>query len=119
MAKKKTKKAKPPAKRPTITPDQVDQVFKWIIEGNSAHDITEAIANTFPGAPVELLIIAAGKQLRESATFDLELVAGWAIASTRELYRRMVAMGDYVGAMRAITLTLTLSEKYQDIGADT
>ena len=112
---KKTRKTRKRALTITPKPDQVDQVFKWIIEGNNSHDIIAAIKKEFPDAPADALLLAAGDQLRDASRFEMERVVGWAIASTRELYRRLVQTGDYAGALRAIKQTTEIAERYANI----
>jgi len=115
--KRKTKtKRKPPVKRKaTPTPAQLHQVYKWILEGNDTEDIAEAIAEHWPGLAVAAVLPAARDKLVEAAEADPAIVAGWAIASARELYRRMVAIGDYVGALKALRTVADLTAKYGDI----
>lgn len=83
-------------------PPQVEQVRKWIISGASAYDIAEAIAKAFPDANAAALMIAAMKELETAANFDPAVVQGWCFEATRDLYRRMVDIGDYPGALRAV-----------------
>lgn len=81
---------------------QVNQVFRWILSGASEHDIVEAIAAAWPDSDARPLIVAAVAKIAESASLDGNIVLGFCVESTRDLYRRMVEIGDFPGALRAI-----------------
>ncbi len=81
---------------------QVNQVFRWILSGASEHDIVEAIAQAFPDSDARPLIVQAVAKIAESASLNGDIVLGFCVESTRDLYRRMVEIGDFPGALRAI-----------------
>lgn len=81
---------------------QANQVFKWIISGATETDIADAITETFPEADQSALLLAAISKIRESAKIDPETVMGFCFEATRDLYRRMVEVQDFPGALRAI-----------------
>ena len=97
----------------TCKPDagRVSQVFKWVLSGATEHDIGEAIQQAWPGEQPRPLIVAAIAQLRKAADFDPDLVLGWCFESTRDLYRRMVEIGDFPGALRAVKQLAELAAK--------
>ena len=82
--------------------DPVVQVFKWVLAGNAESDIVEALAATYPKADGTKVMAAVMTQFRESAEIETDVVMGWCIESTRDLYRRMVEIGDFASALRAI-----------------
>jgi hypothetical protein len=83
-------------------PAQLNQVIKWILAGATERDIAEAIAQTYPDATARPLLTAAVQQITKSANYDPRIVRGWCFEATRELYRRMVEIGDFPGALRAV-----------------
>ncbi len=101
----------------TLTPicngdaGKVDQVFKWILTGATEHDVAEAIGQAWPGQEPKPLIVAAVQQLCSAARFEPDLVLGWCMESTRDLYRRMVEIGDFPGALRAVKQLPELAAK--------
>lgn len=82
---------------------KIHQVLTWILEGNSEHLIREAVAETWPGEDATPLIIAAFDQVATNAEQLRGSVADWCIESMRFLYQKQVEIGEYGGAMRAIT----------------
>lgn len=91
--------AKPHA---AIDPARLNQVFKWILSGATEHDIAEAVAQSWPGQDAQPLIVGAILKIKASADFDQAAVIGFCFETTRDLYRRMVEIGDFPGALRAI-----------------
>ena len=63
---------------------------------------SHAMAQAWPEANHGALIIAAITKIRESDTLDPDTVRGFCFEATRDLYRRMVEVGDFPGALRAI-----------------
>lgn len=92
-----------------IDPDKVQQVFRWIIAGGTKRDIEDAIAKQFPNDDPMPLILAVMENLHEAGQFDAQTIQGWCFEAYRDLYRRMVEVGDYTGATRAVKLIAELS----------
>lgn len=80
----------------------LEQVKKWILQGNSEHDIAEAIREKWPDVKTRPVIVAVMTEVAKSAAADPRAVAGWCIEATRHLYQRMVEVGDFPGALRAV-----------------
>jgi hypothetical protein len=80
----------------------VNQVYHWIIEGASEYDIGEAMQQAWPDADRGGLLLAALQKIRESNEIDPHTVLGFCFEATRDLYRRMVEIGDFPGALRAL-----------------
>src|SRR5690242_20058871 len=91
------------------TPSALSQTIVWMLEGNRAEDITEAIKNSFPHEDPAALINAAGDHFATVAEADNGVIVGWCLEAYRELYRRMVAIGDFPGALRAVKELLNFS----------
>lgn len=93
---------------PTCTPET--QTIVWILEGNRAEDVADQIRQMYPAADVEHLLSNAANYFASVGNADAEVIRGWCLDATRELYRRMVESGDYVGALRAIKQLATLAK---------
>lgn len=87
----------PPA---AITP--IDEVIGWITEGHRDCDIREAIRAKWPENSPDELQLAAADHFRNVARCEAEILVGFAIEAHRDLYRRMVKIGDFAGAAKAI-----------------
>ena len=74
----------------------------WIVAGATEHQVAEAIKTHWPAAEVKPLIVAAIEQLRQSGQLDVKVVRGWCFEAQRDLYRRMLEIGDFAGALRAV-----------------
>lgn len=86
-----------------LTPaQQLEQLQKWILAGHSEYDIMEAAAQAFPAADLTTMLRTAANRVAASANPNYEFVLGFAIEATRDLYRRMVEIGDFTGALRAL-----------------
>jgi hypothetical protein len=86
----------------TCDPTQLNQVFKWILAGATKRDIAEAITQSWPDAQPSPLILAAVEEIRAGGRLDAQVVRGFCAEATRDLYRRMVEIGDFAGALRAV-----------------
>jgi len=86
-------------------------VFKWIVGGSNEHDIREACEQAWPDTDAKPLIVAAIAKLREAGTVDAETVFAWCFEATREMYRQMVGIGDFSGALRAVKQLSQLADR--------
>ena len=89
----------------TATSDRLRQVYEWILEGASEEQIREAFAEMYPTAKkntVGKVIEAALERILQAGARAPGEVAAFCVESTRELYRKMVEIGDYPGALRAL-----------------
>ena len=80
----------------------MNQVYHWIIEGATEYDIGEAMQQAWPDANHAGILLAAIEKIRESNEIDPHTVLGFCFEATRDLYRRMVEIGDFPGALRAL-----------------
>ena len=97
-----TKSSNTGPKSSDLDPNEVNQVLKWILSGATERDISEAVANSYPATPPQPLICAALDHIRAAADCDPNVVRGFCVEATRDLYRRMVEIGDFTGALRAL-----------------
>jgi len=77
-------------------------VLLWLIEGQRTEDIRHAATERFPRHNAEKLLAEATDHLATVANADTTVIKGWCFEAYRELYRRMVDVGDYKGAIAAI-----------------
>lgn len=99
--------AKSDSTSPTIYDDteaakRLNQVVKWILSGATEYDIAEAVVQSYPDENHAKLIGQAMTRITQSANFDSDIVRGFCFEATRDLYRRMVEIGDFTGALRAL-----------------
>lgn len=104
----------------TITSEaaRVNQIFQWILSGATEHDIAEAVQTAWPECDPQPLILLAVARLRESASIDADTVIGWCFEATRDMYRRMVEVGDFPGALRAVKQMRDLAAKHGTLQQD-
>ena len=109
MAKCKTAKRKTPKCKTPLDEKRLNQVVKWVLTGATEHDVVDAIKQAWPEDDAVPLITAAIDRLRAAGDFDHQIVLGWCFEATRDMYRRMVDIGDFPGALRAIKQLAELS----------
>ena len=80
----------------------IDQVVSWMLEGHGGHDIIQAITEKFPYHKPAELLTGSGKHFEQVATADPALLRGWCLEATRDLYKRLLDVGDYPNALRAV-----------------
>ncbi len=85
-----------------LATEQLQQVYAWVLDGHDEHHIREAILAEWPDAKPPVLLAAAVEQLAKSADFDEALLLGFCLEATRHLYERMLSIGDFSGALKAI-----------------
>lgn len=94
-------KSKTPDKKEQA--ERIHQVFLWIIQGATEHQVAQAIAEQWPDAKSQPLIVAAMNAIITSGEeLDRTTIRGWCFESYRELYRRMTEAGDFAGAARVV-----------------
>ena len=82
--------------------DATEQVLQWMIEGQSGHHIMQAIVSEMPDMKPAKLLSAAAEKLETTAEVNASFVQGWCLEATRDMYRRLIEIGDYPNALRAI-----------------
>lgn len=78
------------------------QVVKWLVDGHDSNDVAEALEKEFPDADRKKTVQSAVGYIRKQGALDHAAVVGWAAAAYRELYRKMVQVGDFANAIRAV-----------------
>lgn len=112
MSARKRSKGSLPKKCDAANPEQLEQVRKWIIAGHAEGDIREAIAEQWPDAESTPVIVAAMTHIASSVNCPMEAVLGWCIQATQFLYQRMVDVGDFPGALRAVKQLAEFARNY-------
>lgn len=57
---------------------------------------------------------AVMERLKDAADIEAEVLFGWCLESCRDLYRRMVEIGDFAGALRAVKQLAELTRYVQN-----
>jgi len=73
-----------------------------MLQGASGSQIIEAIAQKYPSLDIGTLLAGAGNHFERIAMADTQLLRGWCYEATRDLYRRMLEIGDYANALKAV-----------------
>jgi hypothetical protein len=77
-------------------------VLQWLIGGASEHDIVEALRHKYPDADARQTIAAVRDHLAVEGQPQPDALRGWVLVSLRELYRRMLEVGDFDGARKVL-----------------
>jgi hypothetical protein len=92
-------------------PDPVDQVVNFLIEGHGNRDIIEYLeSQQMPAAEAKAVFEDALKKFIKAANLPKAVRRGLCLEMYRDLYRRLVATGDYAGALRAVQELAKLSD---------
>ncbi len=100
-----------PARKNTEPKDTPESVLRQILAGFNLADISEVVGEN--GGDSNALIQEAIANLEAMAQEPPDAITGFALCATRELYRRMLETGDYVGALRAVKQLLDISNGRQ------
>jgi len=73
-----------------------------MVEGYRVEDISQLIERDFPDEDREHLFLCVGEYFASLSRANPSVLTGWCYDATRELYQRMLAVGDFTGALRAI-----------------
>ena len=79
-----------------------EEVIDWMLQGASGGHIIAAIGERFPALDVKTLMNGAAKHFENTAKADIGVLRGWCLEATRDLYRRLIDVGDYPNALRAV-----------------
>jgi hypothetical protein len=81
---------------------RIEQVFVWIIQGQTEYNITQAIRTQWPDVEPMPLIVKTLERLVQSSKFNPDVIRGWVFEAYRELYRNALAAQDFASAIRII-----------------
>jgi hypothetical protein len=84
------------------TPPAPVAVLQWLISGANEHDIVEALRAKYPDADPRQTMAAVLDKLVAEGQPRPDALRGWVLVSYRELYRRMLEVGDFDGARKVL-----------------
>lgn len=96
----------------TTTSDtvKIEKVTAWILQSGAEADILDAVATLWPSDDAPSLIAAAVMKIAETADAQREWIRAWCLESTRLTYAKMIEIGDFTNALRAIKQIDELSQ---------
>ena len=77
-------------------------VVGWLLTGANEQDVLEALRAKYPEADAAATLAAVRDRLTAEGTPDTDALRGWVLLSYRELYRRMLEVGDFDGARKVL-----------------
>lgn len=83
-------------------PADSNTLLKWILDGNGDADIEQALGEKFPESDHARMIREVGEHLQRAGEIDTKAIRGFCFEAYRELYRKMVEIGDFANALRAL-----------------
>jgi hypothetical protein len=95
----------------TQTCSPAAQAILWMLEGNRSEDIAQALRAKFPDEEPTALLNAAADHFATVAQADPLVIRGFCLEALREMYRRMVDVGDYAGALKALKELMAYATK--------
>ena len=74
------------------------------MEGHTEAEIRQALKELYAAPPSKqtALITAVLDEFAQIGQADREVIRGWGLEALRHLYQKMVEIGDYANAMKAI-----------------
>ena len=92
----------PRALAPSTPPLSETVVVEWLLTGASESQVREALLEKYPGADHEKGMATAYAYLRTAGQPNVDAVRGWALLCYRNLYQRMLQIGDYDGCRKVL-----------------
>lgn len=77
-------------------------VLQWLIAGANEQDIVEALQTKYPDADAGQVLQAVSDRLADEGRPSTDSLRGWCLVCYRELYRRMLEVGDFDGARKVL-----------------
>ena len=90
------------------------KIYGMILEGNTRQDIEAAAPDLFPGVDAKKVVAHALEAFAVVANESTDVIGGFCLESSRDLYRKMVEVGDYAGALRAVKQIIDTTKFIQD-----
>ena len=93
-------------------PDEkaLSESIKLTIEGNTEADIREWLSQTYPDIKATKILKMIPEYLKEKAGEDKTVILGFCLEATKDLYRNLLKIGDFTGALKAIQELSKLSK---------
>jgi hypothetical protein len=86
----------------TAEPPATIAVVQWLISGASEHDVVEALRAKYPGTDARKTMAAVFEYFAHEGAPDADALRGFVLTAYRELYRRMLDIGDFDGARKVL-----------------
>ncbi len=77
-------------------------VVQWLVTGASENDVLEALRVKYPHADPAATMKTVHDILAGEGRPSTDALRGWVLVSYRELYRRMLEVGDFDGARKVL-----------------
>tara|TARA_Y100000296_G_C5144350_1_gene242861 strand:- start:522 stop:914 length:393 start_codon:yes stop_codon:yes gene_type:complete len=87
----------------------LSESIKLTIEGNADADIKEWLEETYPNLQARNILKRIPVYLKEKATEDKTVILGFCMEATKDLYRNLLKVGDFTGALKAVQELAKLS----------
>jgi hypothetical protein len=101
-----TERTPPPPTGGTNTaepePPAAIAVVQWLVSGASETDVLEALRVKYPGGDARETMAAVRAHFAAEGNPDSDALRGWVLIAYRELYRRMLEVGDFDGARKVL-----------------
>jgi hypothetical protein len=91
-------------RKPKAQPDpaKVKICLGFFLQGAAVDDVFEKCRELWPGIPVEPIVAEVFETFRKSGERPPAVVLGWCLECARELYLKMLEVGDFAGALNAL-----------------
>ena len=93
---------------------RVKAVTEWIIDGHSMADIDEALnAYSKEAAKKKKLLLEVMTYFKNSGQSDPDTIRGWCLECLRNSYQKMINIGDYANAIKAVKQIEQIAKQIQ------
>lgn len=97
---------------------KTSDVLKLVVEGNTPTDIVALLEENGEKNP-RARLEEAFESLRGNASIPEDVTLSWAKEGYRECYRRLLACGDYAGAVRALNSMMRMEREHRPAAGKT
>ena len=94
------------------------KVYGMLLEGHSRPEIEEAIKTLYPKLDAGQLVGTALTAFERLTNEPPRILKGWCLEASRDLYRKMLEVGDFTGALRAISEANKIGEQIRQQNDD-
>ena len=82
-----------------------------LLDGHSRPEIEEACNRLFPKLNAAKLVGASLSAFEQLTNEPPRILKGWCLEASRDLYRKMLEVGDFAGALRAVSEANKIGEQ--------
>jgi len=82
-----------------------------MLDGHGITDIREALAAKHPEADPPATLAAALQTFDDAGRSDPVVIRGWTLEAYRTIYQKMLSIGDYANALKAVKLIYDIAGK--------